>query len=120
MRSINTFFLIAVLFSVAFHPYLKPALATAGADQQAYYAMTVEAIITNCDKKKCLKTSRSGHLRRCAGTATSKAEYLRRYKEHLIEGMMTENLPIKRYKVERYVNSRFARYIQSKPVRVCR
>lgn len=115
MRLISTLFLIAVLFSLTLNPYVKPASASNNGDEQIYYAMAVEAIITNCEKKKCLKDSRSIHLRRCAGTAASKVEFLRRYKERLIEGMMTENLSLKRYKVERYVNARFFDHIQLKP-----
>ena len=115
MRLINALFLIAVLFSIPFNPYVKPASAKASGDEQIYYAMAVEAIIANCEKKKNLKDSRSNHLRRCADTAASKVEFLRRYKERLLEGMMTENLPLKRYQVERYVNARFSNYTQLKP-----
>ena len=115
MRLINALFLIAVLFSIPFNPYVKPASAKASGDEQVYYAMAVEAIITSCEKKKCLKDSRSNHLRRCAETAASKVEFLRRYKERLIEGMMAENLPLKRYKVERYINARFTNHTHLKP-----
>ena len=115
MRLINTLFLIAVWFSLTLYPYVRPASATTSGDEQIYYAMAVEAIITTAKKKKCLKDSRSTHLRRCAGTAASKVEFLRRYKERLIEGMMAENLPLKRYKVERYINARFSNHTQLKP-----
>ena len=115
MRLINTHFLIAIVFSITLYPCLKPASATANGDEQAYYAMAVEAIIANCEKKKCLKSSRSSHLRHCAGTAASKSQFLRHYKERLIKGMMVENLPLKRYKIERYVNTRFTNHIKLKP-----
>ena len=117
MRSINSLFLVAVLFSITLYPCLKPASATANGEEQAYYAMAVEAIIANCEKKKCLKASRSSHLRHCAGTAASKSQFLRHYKERLIKGMMAENLPLKRYKVERYVNTRFTQSHEVRRVR---
>lgn len=109
MRAINTLFMIAVIFSIScVWPCLKPASAMANGDEQAYYATAIETIIVNCEKKQCLHTSRSSHLRRCAETAACKADYLRHHKQRLVEGMMAENLPLKRYKVERYVNARFA------------
>lgn len=113
MKVINTLFLIAVIISISsFCPCLKPASAIANVDDQAFYTKAIDAIIVNCEKKQCLHASRSSHLRHCAETAASKADFLRHHKQRLIEGMMAENLPLKQYKIERYVNARFTNYIK--------
>lgn len=113
MRSINTFSWMVVFFS-AFLLCLTQASALAEVAERADYAMAIDEIIVKCTKKLCLKDSRSAHLRCCAGKAASKAKFLRRNQDRLVEEMMAEKLPLKTYKVERFVNAKFSNYLHSK------
>ena len=116
MKVINTLFLIAVVISISSYcPCLKPASAMANGDDEAFYATAIDAIIVNCKKKQCLHTSRSSHLRHCAEKAACKADFLRHHKHRLVEGMVAQNLPLKQYKIERYLNARFTNYIKQNP-----
>lgn len=110
MRLINTLFMMMAFFSMTLSTIVQPVSAMAGGDEQTYYTTAIEAIIVNCESKQCLKESRSNHLRRCAEKAASKAQYLRRHKNGLVEAMVAEKLPLKRYRVERYVNAKFSDY----------
>lgn len=92
-----------------------PVPATATAADQAEYSMAINAIIDKCSKKQCLNRSRSVHLRRCAEKAAIKAAYLKRNQARLVEAMMAEKLPLKTYKIERFVNARFSTDLQLKP-----
>jgi hypothetical protein len=66
------------------------------------------------DALECLKNSRSFHLRCCAEKAAGKAAFLRRNQDRLVEEMMAEKLPLKAYKVQRFVNARYSNYMHSK------
>ncbi len=115
MRLMPTVVLMSILFSMTVVVAAQPALATGPENQRAFYNTTIESIVINCENKGCLKESRSAYLRRCADAAVQKADFLRRNKEQLIEVMMAEQLPLKRYRVEHYVNMSFNGHLQSKP-----
>jgi hypothetical protein len=88
--------------------------AKADVVQRAEYTMAINDIIVKCSKKQCLKNSRSFQLRCCAEKAAGKADFLRRNQDRLVEEMMAEKLPLKAYKVERFVNARYSNAMHSK------
>ena len=113
MRSTNTFSWTVVLFCAC---VLGPAEAPARADvaQRADYTMAINDIIVKCSKKQCLKDSRSSRLRSCAAKAAGKADFLRHHQDRLVEEMMAEKLPLKAYKIQRFVNARYSNTVHSK------
>ena len=115
MRIIPTLIATSIVLSITVIAPVQPALATSAESQQAYYEATIQSIVDNCEKKECLGESRSANLRRCAEVAAKKADYLRRNKQRLIEAMTAERVPMKRYRVERYVNMCFSDHRQTKP-----
>lgn len=115
MRLINTLFLTIIVTIMVLYPCVNAFSATGSGEEQAYYARVVESIIVKCEKKISLKDSRSANLCRCAEIAERKAKFIKDHKDQLIEGMMAEGLPLKTYKVERYINARFTHQNQSKP-----
>ena len=114
MRIMPTLILMAIVISMTGTALAQTALATGADSQQAYYEAAIQSIVDNCEKKECLGASRSANLRRCAQTAAQKAEFLKRNQQRLIEAMMAEELPLKRYRVERYVNMHFSDHLQAK------
>lgn len=115
MRFINAIVLMSVVFSMTIAVFLQPVFALSGGDRRSFYDAAIKSIAANCEKKECLGESRSAHLRRCADAAAKKAEYLRHNKQRLIEAMTAEELPLKRYRVERYVNMSLSDDLQAKP-----
>jgi hypothetical protein len=113
MRWINPLAWAVVGCAAGLLSVIPVAAATVAADQ-AEYTKAINAIIVNCSKKQCLNHSRSAHLRRCAEKASRKAAYLRRNQARLVEAMMAEKLPLKTYKIERFVNARFSTDLHSK------
>jgi len=113
MRSISTFSWMVVFLCACFL-FLAQAPAGAEAVQRADYTMAINDVIVKCSKKQCLKNSRSFHLRCCAEKAAGKAAFLRRNQDRLVEEMMAEKLPLKAYKVQRFVNARYSNYMHSK------
>jgi hypothetical protein len=103
-----------VVFFSALFLCLTLASAKAELAERADYAQAINEIVVKCSKKQCLKDSRSLNLRCCAEKAASKAEFLRRNQDRLVEEMMAEELSLKTYKVERFVNARFSSYMHSK------
>lgn len=114
MRIIPTFILMSIVLCMTTVALAQPVQATHTGSQQAYYESAIQSIADNCEKKKCLGESRSAKLRCCAETAAKKASFLRRNRQRLIEAMMAAEVPLKRYRVERFVNMSFSDHLQAK------
>lgn len=113
MNSVYRFPWMVLFFSVFFLCLAQNSVAGEASQPNEYREVILE-IIAKCDKKQYLKNSRSYHLRCCASKATAKAIYLRGNQERLINEMTAANIPLKAYRVERFVNSHFAANMYSK------
>lgn len=72
------------------------------------YEVAINQIISNCEKKECMCDSRCTHLRQYAKQKLAKARFVKANKNDLIAELIAEGVPPKRYRIERYINTRFA------------
>lgn len=95
-----TLMIIALLFS--------PAM---GDDetmpQRALYEGAIDEEIAQCRQLASLLTSRSANLRMKGHREASMAMFLETHRDQLVDGMMAQDVELKAYKVERYLNDRF-------------
>ncbi len=95
-----TLMIIALLFS--------PAM---GGDetmrQRALYESAIDEEIAQCRQLASLLTSRSENLRVKGHREASMAMFLETHRDQLVDGMMAQDVELKAYKVERYLNDRF-------------
>ena len=80
-------------------------------DLRSFYETSIDKMLLKCEKKYCLKDSRSANLRKCAKRASSKAKFIQGHRDGLIADMIKQKVDPKGYKVEYYVNNRFSQTI---------
>ena len=107
MRSTDRFIWMSLFFSVFFF-YLAQSWAAEKVAARTDYVAAVDTIIVKCEKKQCLQRSRSNHLRCYADKAAAKARFLRRHQTDLVEKMVISKIPLKPYRIERFVNEQYA------------
>jgi hypothetical protein len=78
-----------------------------GQDPAAFYANCIDKKITCCDGKGELWDSRSENLRSCSRLANLKAIFLSANREQLIREMVANDVAMKAYTVDYYLNKRF-------------
>jgi hypothetical protein len=78
-----------------------------GKDPAAFYANCIDKKITCCDCKGEMWDSRSKNLRSCSRLAILKAIFLSANREQLIREMAANDVAMKAYKVDYYLNKRF-------------
>jgi hypothetical protein len=78
-----------------------------GKDPAAFYANCIDKKITCCDCKGGMWNSRSKNLRSCSRLAILKAIFLSANREQLIREMAANDVAMKAYKVDYYLNKRF-------------
>jgi hypothetical protein len=102
-------FIIIVIFSVVFVFGAFPVSGDAdvGQDPAAFYANCIDKKITCCDGKGGMWDSRSENLRSCSRLAILKAIFLSGNREQLIREMVANDVEMKAYKVDYYLNKRF-------------
>ena len=76
-------------------------------DQAAFYANCIDKKIACCDCKGGMWNSRSKNLRSCSRLAILKAIFLSANREELIREMVANDVALKTYKVDYYLNKRF-------------
>lgn len=76
------------------------------------YAAYIDQCIRKCDNKASLASSRSRNLREGADNARMKATFLRDFRDQLIEDLFAENVALKPYKLDYFINQRFYTVIQ--------
>ena len=76
-------------------------------DLADFYAKVLDEKINQCLSKSSLKNSKSEILRDCAFLESEKAIFLKENKDHLIKGMLEQNIGKKMYKIDFYLNKEF-------------
>ena len=79
------------------------------------FAYLIDDCIHKCKAKINLSNSRSKNLRKTAALSALKSQYLSANKNKLIDQMLETDLPIKKYKVDNFLNTQFYSYYASKP-----
>jgi len=72
-----------------------------------YYENFINERISKCQSKAQLKESKSIHLRNCAFMEIKKANYFIANKEMLINEMVINDIGVKQYKIEYFLNTKF-------------
>jgi hypothetical protein len=78
-----------------------------GRDPAAFYTNCIDKKIACCDCKGGMWNSRSKNLRSCSRLAILKAIFLSANREELIREMVANDVALKTYKVDYYLNKRF-------------
>jgi hypothetical protein len=71
------------------------------------YEDMVDKEITKCERKAAMATSKFDKVRSAAEISGSKADYFRLHKKELIKDMMDEQIGLKAYKVQYFLNMKF-------------
>ena len=79
----------------------------ADAKLMKFYETCILNQISNCQAKAALKTSKSANLRSCAAVSSKKAVFFVNHKDMLIEEMLKNEMDLKTYKVQYYINKRY-------------
>ena len=72
-----------------------------------FYETCIQNQISKHQAKAALKISRSENLRSCAVVSSKKAVFLVNHKDMLIQEMLKNEMDLKTYKVEHYLNRRY-------------
>jgi hypothetical protein len=72
-----------------------------------YYENSINDKISKCHSKAQLKKSKSTNLQNCALTGIKKANYYSANKEMLAKEMVVNNVGVKQYKVDHFLNKKF-------------
>jgi hypothetical protein len=105
MKTLIIFILCGIVF--VFGAFPVSGDTSVGQDPAAFYANCIDKKITCCDGKGEMWNSRSKNLRSCSRVAILKAIFLSANREQLIREMVAEDLAMKKYKVDFYLNKRF-------------
>jgi len=105
MKTLIIFIVCGIVF--AFGAFPVSGDSGAGQNPAAFYANCIDKKITCCDGKGGMWNSRSKNLRSCSRVAILKAIFLSANKEQLIREMVADDLAMKTYKVDVYLNERF-------------
>jgi hypothetical protein len=79
-----------------------------------FYGTYINEHIKKCENKMAMQDSRSKNLRHAAEVARLKSAYLHNYKELLIQGMIEDEVGMKPYKLDYYLNKEFFAIARSK------
>ena len=74
---------------------------------RAFYEGAIDEEISQCRQLASLLTSRSAKLRVKGHREASMAMFLETHRDQLVESMMNQDVKLKAYKVERFLNDRF-------------
>ena len=72
-----------------------------------FYRACISSEIRKCRAKTCLSKSRSANLRCCAAKESKKAAFLQKNKDMLINEMIKNEIGVKPYKIEYFLNKKF-------------
>jgi hypothetical protein len=72
-----------------------------------FYGACISSEICKCQAKTYLSKSRSAKLRCCATKASKKAAFLQKNKDMLINEMIKNDIGVKPYKIEYFLNKKF-------------
>ena len=76
--------------------------------QRAFYEGAIDEEISQCRQLASLLTSRSAKLRMKGHREASMAMFLETHRDRLVDSMMAQDVKLKVYKVERFLNERFS------------
>ena len=105
MKTLIIFIVCGIVF--LFRAFPVSGDADVGQDPAAFYATCIDKEITCCDGKGELWDSRSENLRSCSRLAILKAIFLSGNREQLIREMVANDVALKAYTVDYYLNKRF-------------
>jgi hypothetical protein len=72
-----------------------------------FYETCISNQIDKCQAKTALGKSKSANLRSCAAKESKKAAFLESNKDMLIEEMIKNDIGMKQYKIEYFLNKKF-------------
>ena len=72
-----------------------------------YYENSINEKISKCDSKGQLKNSKSTNLQNYAFMGIKKANYYSANKEMLVKEMVINNVGVKQYKIDYFLNKKF-------------
>ena len=72
-----------------------------------YYEYSINDKISKCHSKAKLKNSKSTNLQNCALMGIKKANYYSANKEMLVKEMVINNVGVKQYKIDYFLNRKF-------------
>ncbi len=84
-------------------------------DLRSSYEKMFEDFVKKTESKVKMSGSKSKNLRRTAHISSLKTEYLKNHKNALIAEMIQNNIPLKNYRISRFLNDRFFTDYASKP-----
>ena len=104
--TINIFVIVVAYIGIT---GFSPAVADSGTPDEAkqFYRTCIESTILKCEKKAQLHRSRSKNLRQASETFCLKARFLKENKPALIREMAENNVALKEYKVNYYLDRQF-------------
>lgn len=87
----------------------SPSFGQSGTDTEMvkFYETCIQNQISKHQAKAALKVSRSENLRSCAVVSSKKEVFLVNHKDMLIQEMLKNEMDLKTYKVEQYLNRRY-------------
>jgi len=80
-------------------------------EKESFYRRCIDQKIKNCEIKARLVNSKGKHLRCCAQSAIDQASFYRDSKAELIQAMVQQNLPKKRYKVNHFLITTYSQTV---------
>ena len=86
-----------------------PSICISGDKEELakFYGACISKEICKCQAKTYLSNSRSANLRCCAAKASKKAAFLQKNKDMLITEMINNDIGVKPYKIEYFLNKKF-------------
>jgi hypothetical protein len=99
------FLLIGVITFIGVFP--STCISADKKELAKFYEGCISSEISKCKAKKALCKSRSAKLRCCAERKTKKAAFLQNNKDMLIKEMIKNDIGVKQYKIEYFLNKKF-------------
>lgn len=103
---------VFVLLAIALLPfcYILPSTKVDGAETKektSTYSKYIEQFSSRCASMARMRKSKLLNIRREAAMKCLKATFLETYKDELVEKMMADNVEVKEYKMQIYLNKKF-------------
>jgi hypothetical protein len=99
------FLLVWVITFIGFFP--STCISSDKKKLAKFYEDCISCEIAKCEAKTALCKSRSAKLRCCAAKKLKKMEFLKNNKDMLIEEMIKNDIGVKPYKIEYFLNKKF-------------
>jgi hypothetical protein len=104
-KTLIVFFLVWIIIFIGVFP--STCTSSDKKELAKLYEACISCEIQKCEAKTALCKSRSAKLRSCAAKKLKKMEFLKNNKDMLIKEMIKNDIGVKPYKIEYFLNKKF-------------